>query len=190
MKQTLKIAIRLLVLLTVLTGIIYPLTITGLAHIFFPTQSNGSLIWANGHLVGSELIGQSFLDPAYFWGRLSATGGFPYNPLMSGGSNLGPMNKALFINASRRIIELQQFDPNINQPIPVDLVTASASGLDPHISVASARFQMDRVANARGLTLVSVSELVDQYTQKPTFGFMGEGRVNVLLLNLALDMKD
>ncbi len=190
MKQSLMISIKLLVLLTVITGVFYPITVTTLAQLFFPHQSNGSLIWEDGQIVGSELIGQSFSDPAYFWGRLSATGSFPYNSLSSGGSNLGPMNEDLYNNASKRIEALQLADPDNQQPIPIDLISTSASGLDPHISIASARYQMERVANARGVPLDLVSELVEQYTLKPTFGFIGEGRVNVLLLNLALDMKD
>lgn len=179
-----KPALVLLALFTVLTGVIYPLAVTGLAQLVFPHQANGSLIVNDGQIVGSELIGQSFDDPKYFWGRPSATA---YNPLPSSGSNLGPTNPALADAVQRRITALRAADPDNTLPIPVDLVTASASGLDPHLSVAAARYQIARVAQARGLSEEQVRQLVEQFTEGRTFGLLGEPRVNVLKLNLALD---
>jgi K+-transporting ATPase ATPase C chain len=161
--------------------------LTGLAQLIFPHQANGSLIVENGQTVGSELIGQSFDDPKYFWGRLSATGPFPYNAAASTGSNLGPTNSVLTETVQARITALKATDPQNSQPIPVDLVTASGSGLDPHISVAAALYQVPRVARARGMSEDAVRLLVDQYTKGRQLGFLGEPRVNVLMLNLALD---
>jgi potassium-transporting ATPase KdpC subunit len=187
MLKQLKIAAILFGLLTVLTGLLYPAVITGIAQVIFPSQANGSLITQNGQVAGSELIGQSFDQPKYFWGRLSATGDHAYNAAASGGSNLGPTNPALQKEVSDRIAALKAADPDNNQPIPVDLVTSSASGLDPDISVAAALYQAPRVARVRGLALDRVQALIDQYTSGRTLGFLGEARVNVLKLNLALD---
>ena len=184
MKAQLRPAISLLALLTIITGVIYPLIVTGLAQILFPHQANGSLIVMDGKTYGSELIGQQFDDPKYFWGRPSAAG---YNAAASSGSNYGPMNPSLEEVVQARIDALHAADPNNPLPIPVDLVTASASGLDPHISVASALFQVNRVASARGLSEAEVTSLVEKSTEGRQFGLFGEPRVNVLLLNLALD---
>ncbi|MBP6180125.1 MAG: potassium-transporting ATPase subunit KdpC [Anaerolineales bacterium] len=184
MKAQLRPAITLLALLTVITGVIYPLTVTGLAQVLFPHQANGSLIVMDGKTYGSELIGQQFDDPKYFWGRPSAAG---YNAAASSGSNLGPMNPSLEEVIQARMDALQSADPNNTLPIPVDLVTASASGLDPHISVAAALYQVSRVAAARGLSEAEVTSLVEKYTEGSQFGIFGEPRVNVLSLNLALD---
>ncbi|RPJ38192.1 MAG: potassium-transporting ATPase subunit KdpC [Chloroflexi bacterium] len=174
-------------LLTLLTGLLYPAVITGLAQLIFPYQANGSLITRNGQVVGSALIGQPFNEPKYFWGRPSATGGQPYNAAASSGSNLGPTNPALGEQVSERIAALKAADPGNNQPIPVDLVTASASGLDPDISIAAAQYQAARVARERGISLEQVQTLIDQNTTGRQFGILGEPRVNVLRLNLALD---
>ena len=193
MKAQLRPALTLLMLLTVVTGILYPLAVTGIAQLVFPHQANGSLIMQEGQVVGSELIGQSFDEPKYFWGRLSATGAFPYNAFNaetltgSSGSNYGPLNPALVAAAQARMDALKAADPSNTAPIPVDLVTASGSGLDPHISVAAAEYQVHRVAQARGLTDEAVRELVARYTDGRQLGFLGEPRVNVLKLNLALD---
>jgi potassium-transporting ATPase KdpC subunit len=187
MLKNFKTALILFGLLTVLTGILYPLVMTGASQAIFPAQANGSLIVRDGKVVGSALIGQSFDDPKYFWGRLSATAGQPYNAAASGGSNLGPTNPALEKEVSDRIAALKAADPGNTQPIPVDLVTSSASGLDPHISVAAARYQASRVARLRGLSPAQVQTLIDQHTEGRTLGFLGEARVNVLELNLALD---
>ena len=184
MKAQIRPAITLLALLTVITGMIYPLTVTGLAQILFPHHANGSLIGIDGKTYGSELIGQQFDDPKYFWSRPSAAG---YNAAASSGSNLGPMNPSLEEVVQSRIDALHAADPNNPLPIPVDLVTASASGLDPHISVASALYQVSRVASARGWSEAEVTSLVEKYTEGRQFGIFGEQRVNVLLLNLALD---
>jgi potassium-transporting ATPase KdpC subunit len=193
MVSQLRPAFFMLLILTVITGVIYPLAVTGIAQLVFPHQANGSLITINGKTDGSELIGQQFDDPKYFWGRLSATGAFPYNAFNadtltgSSGSNYGPLNPALTEAAQARIDALKAADPGNTLPIPVDLVTASGSGLDPHISVAAAQYQVHRVAAARGLSDEQVKSLVDQYTQGRQFGFLGEPVVNVLKLNLALD---
>ena len=184
MKQQLRPAITLLALLTIITGVIYPLTVTGLAQVLFPHQADGSLIVIDGKTYGSELIGQQFDDPKYFWGRPSAAG---YNAAASSGSNLGPMNPSLEEAVQARMDALQAADPSNPLPIPVDLVTASASGLDPHISVAAALYQVSRVATARGLGEAQVTSLVEEYTEGRQFGIFGEPRVNVLMLNLALD---
>lgn len=177
----------LLALLVVLTGFIYPLAVTGIASIIFPHQAQGSLIVVNGKVLGSELIGQPFDSPKYFWSRPSATQPFPYNAAAPGGSNLGPSNPALFQAVRARLEALHAADPGNTSAVPVDLVTASASGLDPDISVAAARYQAQRVATARHLPVEKVNQLIDAYTEGPQFGFLGEPRVNVLELNLALD---
>lgn len=177
----------MLLIFTILTGLVYPLVVTGIAQLVFPHQANGSLIVRNGQTVGSSLIGQQFSDPKYFWGRISATGPYPYNAASSSGSNLGPTNPALLDEAKARIAALHAADPSNTQPIPVDLVTSSGSGLDPDISVAAALYQIPRVARLRGLSQSAVRALVDQYTQGRQLGFLGEPRVNVLELNLALD---
>ena len=187
MKAQLRPALVILALMTLLTGLIYPLVLTGLAQLIFPRQAGGSLIELEGTVVGSELIGQTFTDPAYFWGRLSATGPYPNNAAASSGSNLGPMNPALVEASQSRIQALQAAESGDTRPIPVDLVTASGSGLDPHISVAAALYQVSRVARERGLGEEEVLRLVEEYTEDRLFGFMGEPRVNVLELNLALD---
>jgi K+-transporting ATPase ATPase C chain len=187
MLRQLKIALIFLGIFTVITGIIYPLFVTGIAQAFFHRQANGSLIEENGKSIGSELIGQPFSDPKYFWGRLSATAPFPYNAAASSGSNYGPSNPALRESVQARIDALKAVDPDNNQPIPVDLVTFSASGLDPDISVAAADYQIPRVARYRGLSVEQVSALVNQFTEGRQFDILGEPRVNVLKLNLALD---
>jgi K+-transporting ATPase ATPase C chain len=187
MRTQLRPAIVSLAIMTLLTGILYPLVVTGIAQLAFPHQANGSLIIKDAQVQGSELIGQNFDDPRYFWGRLSATGSFPYNAGASSGSNLGPANPALAAAVQSRIAALKAADPLNSLPIPVDLVTASGSGLDPQISVAATQYQIARVAKARGLSEETVRALVDQYTQGRQLGFLGERRVNVLLLNLALD---
>jgi len=156
--------------------------------VVFPQQANGSLIMKDGKPIGSALIGQPFDDPKYFWGRLSATSPFPYNAAASSGSNLGPTNPALIDEVKARVDALHAADPQNAQPIPVDLVTSSGSGLDPNISVAAALYQVPRVARARGLSEERVRALVEQFTANPQFGVLGEARVNVLLLNLALDV--
>ncbi len=187
MNTQLRPAITVFALLTILTGVVYPLVVTGVAQSVFPHQANGSLIEKGGEVIGSELIGQQFDDPGYFWGRPSATSPEPYNAASSSGSNLGPTNPALISTVEARVRALQEADPDNRLPIPVDLVTASASGLDPHISVASALYQVHRVATARGLDEAQVVALVNQHTEGRQFGLFGEPRVNVLLLNLALD---
>ena len=194
MTSQLRPALFMLLIFTVITGVIYPLAVTGIAQVVFSSQANGSLITAaGGKAIGSELIGQQFDAPKYFWGRLSATGDFPYNAFNvdtltgSSGSNYGPLNPDLFKAAQARIDALKAADPTNTLPIPVDLGTASGSGLDPHISVAAALYQVHRVAQARGLSEDAVKSLVTQYTEGRQFGFLGEPRVNVLLLNLALD---
>ncbi len=187
MNTQLRPALTIFVLLTIITGVIYPLVVMGIAQIAFPHQANGSLITTkDGIAIGSELIGQQFDDPSYFWGRPSAARE-AYNAAASSGSNYGPMNPALLDMVQARIDALKAADPNNTLPIPVDLVTASGSGLDPHISVASALYQVHRVATARGLDEAEVVALVNRYTEGRQFGIFGEPRVNVLLLNLALD---
>jgi K+-transporting ATPase ATPase C chain len=187
MRSQIRPAIVILAIFTLLTGVLYPLVITGIAQLIFPHQANGSLIVKNRQALGSELIGQSFDDPRYFWGRLSATSPYPYNASASTGSNLGPSNPALMEEVKARIAALKAADPTNNSPIPVDLVTSSGSGLDPDISVAAALYQVPRVANARGLSEEVVRSLVNSFTVGRQFGVLGEPRINVLNLNLALD---
>lgn len=187
MVKLLRQALALLLLLTAITGLAYPFAVTGLAQLVFPYRANGSLILRNGKPVGSLLIGQQFSDPKYFWGRPSATTPQPYNGTASGGSNLGPSNPALIDAVKQRIAALRAADPGNSAPVPVDLVTASGSGLDPEISPAAAQYQVNRVARARGLPSSEVQTLVKRYTGQRQFGVLGEPRVNVLELNLALD---
>ena len=188
MLTQLRTAIRMLLVMTVLTGVVYPLAITGIAQLLFPHQANGSLIINENHAIGSELIGQSFTAPGYFWGRLSATSPVPFNAAASSGSNYGPLHPGLRSASEMRIAALTA-DGTPANGIPVDLVTASGSGLDPHISLAAAEFQMARVARARGLTDDVVRNLVSQHTLGRQFGILGEPRVHVLGLNLALDRQ-
>jgi len=187
MKDQIRSALTMLIVLTVLTGLIYPLAVTGLAQVFFPEQANGSLIVREGKVIGSKLIGQHFDKPEYFWSRPSATAPFPYNAAASAGSNLGPTNPVLLNAVKARVVALRAADPGNELPIPVDLVTASGSGLDPHISPAAASYQVKRVAHARSLDENSVLALVSKHTEGRQFGVLGEQRVNVLMLNLALD---
>ncbi|HSX95264.1 MAG TPA: potassium-transporting ATPase subunit KdpC [Hydrogenophaga sp.] len=183
----LRAAVLLFLLLSVVTGLLYPLLITGAAQALFPRQANGSLIERDGQAVGSALIGQTFTEPRYFWGRPSATGPVPYNAAASGGSNLGPTSEPLHTAVRERLAALRAADPGNTAPVPVDLVTASGSGLDPHISLAAARYQIDRVARARGLAADGVRALVERQAQRPLVPGLGEPRVNVLELNLAMD---
>ena len=184
---TLRPALVLFLLLTVLTGLLYPLLVTGLAQLLFPHQAAGSVLTRDGHAVGSRLIGQSFSDPRYFWSRPSATTPQPYNGAASTGSNLGPLNPALLDAVRTRIAALHAADPDNHSPVPVDLVTASASGLDPEISLAAASYQVGRVARARGLAPERLQALIAEHTEGRLLGVLGEPRVNVLELNLALD---
>jgi K+-transporting ATPase ATPase C chain len=186
-RAQLRPALLMLVLLTVLTGVAYPLAFTALAQLVFPGPANGSLIVEQGRAVGSSLIGQPFDDPRFFWGRLSATTPAAYNGASSSGSNLGPLSDALLDAVKARVDALRAVDPGNLAPIPVDLVTASASGLDPHISPAAAHYQAPRVARVRGVALEQVQALIAQHTEGRTFGLLGEPRVNVLALNRALD---
>lgn len=185
--QIIRPAILMTVVMTVLTGVIYPLVVTGIAQTVFPDQANGSLVYHDGKAVGSSLIGQPFDDPKYFWSRPSATGPFAYNAAASSGSNQGPLEPALHAAVKSRIEALRAADPENDKPVPVDLVTASASGLDPHISPAAAEYQVGRVAKARGLEEQKVRDILLHHTAPRTFGLLGEPRVNVLELNLALD---
>jgi K+-transporting ATPase ATPase C chain len=185
--RLMRSAVSLLVLMTLLVGIVYPLVITGAAKAVFPHQAAGSLIYQDGKLIGSTLIGQSFSDPKYFWGRPSATTPQPYNGLASTGSNLGPLNPALIDAVKANAKALHDADPDNQQPLPVDLVTASASGLDPEVSLAAAEYQAARVARARHLELAQVEALIKSHARERLWGFIGERRINVLELNLALD---
>ncbi len=188
MLKHLKPAFMMLLVLTALTGVAYPLAVTGLSQLFFSSQANGSLILdGSGKPLGSQLIGQAFSDPKHFWGRPSATSPYPDNAAASSGSNLGPTNPALIDAVNSRIRALQEADPGNTKPIPVDLVTASGSGLDPHISPAAAEYQIARVAKARKMDAAKLRALVRQHTEPRQWGMLGEPRVNVLGLNLALD---
>jgi len=187
MNTIIRNSLMSLLLFTILTGIIYPLVVTGIAQVIFPRQANGSIIVKDGKPVGSGLIGQQFEDPKYFWGRLSATGPYPYNGAASSGSNLGQNNPALMTAVEGRIKALHEAEPGNTAKIPVDLVTASGSGLDPHISQAAAEYQIKRVAKTRGLDQTSVRTLIAKHTQGRWIGLIGEPGVNVLELNLALD---
>jgi len=193
MLKELKPALVLLLIMTLVTGAIYPLVVTGIAQVLFPRQANGSLIERDGKpakdgvgAVGSKFIGQPFSDPKHFWGRPSATSPYPYNASASSGSNQGPLNPALADAVRDRIKSLRDADPGNAAPVPVDLVTASGSGLDPHISPAAAEYQVARIAKARGLDPQKVRALVAESTEGRQLGFLGEPRVNVLRLNLAL----
>jgi K+-transporting ATPase ATPase C chain len=186
--SSLKPAVLIFITLTFITGIVYPISVFAAGQILFPWQAHGSLIYdENGTVTGSQLIGQQFTDNKYFWPRPSSTGDYPYNPLASGGSNLGPTNKILVDRIHNSSIDLR--NANGNGLIPTDLVMSSASGLDPEISADSARFQADRVAKSRGISLDDVNKLIDSYSEKPVFGILGTERVNVILLNKALDSK-
>lgn len=193
MKSQFRPALVTLLFFSILVGLVYPLVVTGFAQVVFPSQAKGSLIIDNEKAIGSKLIGQPFNDIKYFWGRPSATGTFPYNAFNaenltgSSGSNYGPLNPALLDAVQARVDALKAADPANTAPVPVDLVTASGSGLDPHISVAAALYQVSRVAKARGMDHDQVRALVDLYTEGRQFGLLGEPRVNVLRLNLALD---
>ncbi len=188
MIKHLQPAVILFVIFTVLTGVVYPAIVTGLAQLLFPHQANGSLMTdSNGKIIGSNLIGQAFSDPGHFWGRPSATGPFPYNAGASSGSNLGPTNPALADAVKARIEALKAADTNNKAPVPVDLVTASGSGLDPHISPAAAEYQINRVAKARHIAPEKLRALVEANTEARQWGMFGEPRVNVLALNLTLD---
>ncbi len=187
MKTLLRPAVSLFVVLSTVTGIAYPLAVTGIARLAFPDAAAGSLLIKDGTPVGSHLIGQHFTDPAYFWGRPSATEPMPYNAAASGGSNLGPLNPILRRTVRERIAALRRADPGNEQLIPADLVTASASGLDPHISPQAAAYQVTRVARWRRMTVAEVEGLVAQCTEGRQWGVFGEPRVNVLRLNIALD---
>jgi K+-transporting ATPase ATPase C chain len=187
MLSHLRHALVSLLLLSAVTGIAYPLVVTGIAQVVFPKQANGSLVVKDGKVVGSALIGQQFSDPKHFWGRPSATSPYPYNAASSSGSNQGPTNPALADAVAGRVKALKDADPGNTLPVPVDLVTASGSGLDPHISIAAADYQVGRVAKARGLDAAKVRELVAKHTEGRQLGFLGEPRVNVLELNLDLD---
>jgi len=187
MKDLIRPAFSLFVMLTAVTGIVYPATVTGIAKVLFPAQAEGSLIVENGKPVGSRLIGQNFTDQKYIWGRPSATGPMPYNASASSGSNQGPLNPALKEAVKARIDALKASDQSQTAPIPEDLVTASGSGLDPQISPAAARWQAPRIARIRNLSEAEVNKLIDAHTEGRQFGLLGEPRVNVLALNLALD---
>ncbi|MFZ2312125.1 MAG: potassium-transporting ATPase subunit KdpC [Methylobacter sp.] len=189
MIKQIKPAILMLLFFTMLTGIVYPLAVTFCAQIAFPSQANGSLLGSSEQPLGSELIGQAFSHPEYFWGRHSATSPSPYNGGASSGSNQGPINPALIDAVQARIKALRDADLSHSEAIPVDLVTASASGLDPHISLAAAVYQINRISRARHLPSESVRELVERYTEPRQWGILGEPRVNVLKLNLALDQR-
>ncbi|MBI2784368.1 MAG: potassium-transporting ATPase subunit KdpC [Gammaproteobacteria bacterium] len=190
MKSLLRPALSLFVLLSVLTGLIYPLAVTGTGQLLFPWQAKGSLLAVHGRPVGSALIGQNFTDPRHFWGRPSATSPQPYNGAASSGSNQGPLNPALTAAVESRIAVLRAADPGNHQPVPVDLVTASASGLDPDISLAAAHYQAARVARARGLPVEQVAALIERQAEWAWLGALGEPRINVLRLNLALDGRE
>ncbi|MBI1355869.1 MAG: potassium-transporting ATPase subunit KdpC [Acidobacteria bacterium] len=186
---TLRQALGMLGLLTLLTGVVYPLVMTGLARLTMSSRADGNPMVLAGQLVGSELVGQSFDDPQHFWGRPSATEPVPYRADASSGSNLSPFGKAFHEQAAARTDALRKADPGNNTPVPIDLVTASASGLDPHISPQAAYYQASRVAHARAISVDRVRQLVDDHLERPTWGFLGQPRVNVLMLNLALEQE-
>ncbi len=188
--KSLRTSIISILLFTVLTGLVYPFVITGIAQLFFPRKANGSMLTKDRKAIGSELIGQPFSSPKYFWSRPSATSPFAYNAGASSGSNFGPLNPALLEATGKRMKNLKDADPQNVKPVPVDLVTASGSGLDPHISVAAALYQIPRVARSRHMSEGKVQSLVDQYSESRQLGFLGEPRVNVLKLNIALDGLD
>lgn len=190
MKSHLRAGLTIFGLLALLTGVVYPILVTLVAQGIFPHQANGSVLGKDGKPVGSELIGQQFDGPRYFWGRPSATGPTPYNAASSRGSNLGPTNPALLDAVRSRIQAIRKAHPNQTGPVPADLVTASGSGLDPHISPAAAEYQVTRVASARGMGVEEVRRVVAMHTEGRTFGLLGEPRVNVLRLNLALDGRE
>jgi K+-transporting ATPase ATPase C chain len=187
MTRTMRPLLVIFCVLTVLTGLAYPLAVTAIGRLLFARQASGSLVAPAGTVIGSSLIAQPFSDPKHFWGRLSATSPMPNNAAASTGSNLGPTNPALLEALKARIAELKAADPDNSLPIPVDLVTASGSGLDPHISPAAAYYQVDRVARARHMPPEALRQLVQQRVEGPQWGIFGEPRINVLLLNLALD---
>jgi potassium-transporting ATPase KdpC subunit len=187
MLKMLRQSVTALVVLGVIVGVIYPLAVTGISQAFFAHKAGGSMIVKDGKIVGSELIGQPFSDPEYFWSRPSATATIPYNGGASSGSNLGPTNPALLKAVQERIAALRAADPGATLPVPVDLITSSGSGLDPDISPAAAEYQVDRVAKARALAVDAVRALVAEHTKGREWGVFGEPRVNVVALNLALD---
>ena len=187
MKAMIRPACMLFLTLTLVTGLIYPIAVAGFGQLLFPQQANGSIVIVDGKPVGSALIGQQFSAPGHFWGRPSATGPYPYNAAVSSGSNLGPLNPALSEAVKARINALRAADPGNEQPVPIDLVTASGSGLDPDISLAAAYYQAARVARARNLPVEQVETLIEQHARRPWLGAFGEPRVNVLALNVALD---
>jgi K+-transporting ATPase ATPase C chain len=187
MKSLIRPAITLFILISLVTGLLYPLAVTGIAQIAFPEQAAGSLLKHDDETIGSTLIGQNFSEPTFFWGRPSATSPMPYNAANSGGSNLGPTNPALIESVSERIQKLRASHSGKEGKIPTDLVTTSASGLDPHISPAAAYYQVERVAAARGIDVAIVQSLVDQSIETPQWGVLGDSRINVLRLNLALE---
>lgn len=189
MKTLIRPAVSLFVLLSAVTGLVYPLAVTGVAQLAFPEAAHGSLIVKDGKTVGSALIGQNFTEPKYFWGRPSATSPMPYNAAASSGSNQGPLNPALVDATKGRAETLRAADPGNTRPVPIELLTASASGLDPHISPTAAEYQADRVARARGIDPASVRQLIARHTEGRELGLFGESRVNVLKLNLTLDVQ-
>ncbi|MCX6133320.1 MAG: potassium-transporting ATPase subunit KdpC [Ignavibacteriales bacterium] len=185
--KSVRTSVIVILLFTVLTGLVYPFIVTGLAQLMFPRKANGSMLMKEGKAIGSELIGQPFSSPKYFWSRPSATSPYAYNAAASTGSNYGPLNPALLDATGKRVKELRDADPQNAEPVPVDLVTASGSGLDPHISVAAALYQVPRVARSRRVSEGEVKSLVNQHSEGRTLGILGEPRVNVLKLNVALD---
>lgn len=189
MKNQIRPALSMFAMFTLITGLAYPLLVTGISQLAFPHQANGSLIVRDGNTLGSELIGQNFSAPKYFWGRPSATAMSPYNAAASGGSNLGPLNPAHKEAVEGRVKALREADPSNTASIPIDLVTASASGLNPHISPVAAQWQASRIARVRGLNETEVSRLIEQHTEPRQLGLLGEPRVNVLALNMALDQR-
>lgn len=188
-REQLKPVFFMFIFLTVITGLVYPLLVTGTAQVFFKHQANGSLIYQDGKVVGSTLLGRPVEDPKYFWGRPSATGPSAYNAASSSGSNYGPMNADYLKAVEARVQALRDADPGSDQPVPVDLVTASGSGLDPHITPAGARYQVPRIAKLRQMDKSVLNSMIDSVLEKPQWGFLGESRVNVMKLNLLLDSE-